>query len=197
MAGERAGSVPWRRRPKAGQEVQEVAEGREIALLRDAGCPDSVIEHVLAVERVALRIADEVKIPVDRELVRQGALLHDIGRAVTHGIEHAVVGAETARRLGLDERIVRIIERHIGAGITAAEARDLGLPERDFLPETPEEKIVAFADNLIRGSRETSFEESLEDFKRIPGIGRAAVERYVRLQEEIERWKKGPVPSGI
>ncbi len=163
---------------------------KEIELLKNVGCSDRVIEHILAVKRVALRIADESSIPVDRELVRMGALLHDIGRARTHGIEHAVIGAEMARELGMDERIVRIIERHIGAGITADEARVLGIPGKDYVPQTPEEKIVTYADNLIKGIRETSFETAFEGFRNIPGIGKPAIERFIRLHEEIEQWKK-------
>ncbi len=163
---------------------------KEIEILKKLGCSDRVIEHTLAVKRVALRIADEVRIPVDRELVRMGALLHDIGRARTHGIEHAVVGAEMAREMGVDKRIVRIIERHIGAGITADEARALGLPDKDYVPQTPEEKIVAYADNLIKGNRETGFDEALEEFRSISGIGKPAVERFIRLHEEIDKWKK-------
>ena len=163
---------------------------KEIELLKRLGCSDRVIEHILAVKRVALRIADETTIPVDRELVRMGALLHDIGRARTHGIDHAVVGAEMAREMGVDERIVRIIERHIGAGINADEARALGLPVKDYVPQTPEEKIVAYADNLIKGNRETTFEAALEEFKSIPGIGKPAIERFIMLHEEIEKWKK-------
>ncbi|VAX33413.1 Uncharacterized metal-dependent phosphohydrolase MJ0778 [hydrothermal vent metagenome] len=163
---------------------------KDIELLKRLGCSDRVIEHILAVKRVALRIADETSIPVDRELVRMGALLHDIGRARTHGIEHAVVGAEMAREMGVDERIVRIIERHIGAGITADEARALGLPDKDYVPQTPEEKIVAYADNLVKGNRETGFEAALEEFRNIPGIGKPAIERFIRLHEEIEQWKQ-------
>ncbi len=163
---------------------------KEIELLKRLGCSDRVIEHILAVKGVALRITDEVGIPVDRELVRMGALLHDIGRARSHGIEHAVVGAEMAREMGVDERIVRIIERHIGAGITADEARILGLPDKDYVPQTPEEKIVAYADNLIKGNKETSFEAAFEEFRNIPGIGKPAIERFIRLHEEIEQWKK-------
>ncbi len=163
---------------------------KEIELLRGFGCPAPVIDHILSVKRTALRIADEVKIPVDRELVRMGALLHDIGRAKTHGIEHAVVGAGMARERGFTEEVARIIERHIGSGLTAEEARSLGLPVKDYLPETPEEKIVAYADNLLNGTRETSFEESLERFERMLGSGHPAVERFKKLHEEIEGWKR-------
>lgn len=163
---------------------------KEISLLKDAGCPDKVIEHVVAVARVALSIADEVKMPVDKELIRLGSLLHDIGRAKTHGIDHAVVGAQMAAELGMDERIVRIIERHIGAGIPADETRAMGLPYKDYLPISPEEKIVAHADNLLSGSRITSFEEVLHRFKNLLGIEHPAIERFLKLHREIEGWKR-------
>lgn len=163
---------------------------KEISLLKDAGCPDKVIEHVVAVARVALSIADEVKKSVDMELIRLGSLLHDIGRAKTHGIDHAVVGARMAAEMGMDERVVWIIERHIGAGIPADEARAMGLPYKDYIPISPEEKIVAHADNLLSGSRITSFEESLQRFKNLLGIEHPAIERFLKLHREIEGWKK-------
>ncbi|OGW49958.1 MAG: TIGR00295 family protein [Nitrospirae bacterium RBG_19FT_COMBO_42_15] len=163
---------------------------KEIELLKKAGCSDKVIEHVIAVAKAAMSIVDEIKLPVDKELIRLGSLLHDIGRAKSHGIEHAVIGAEIAVELGMDERIIRIIERHIGAGIPANEARVLGLPDKDYLPITPEEKIVAYADNLLSGSRVTSFEESLQRFKNLLGIDHPAIDRFLKLHNEIEGWKR-------
>ncbi len=163
---------------------------RAIGILKEYGCTDRVIAHILAVKRVAMRIAGEVNISVDRDLIRLGALFHDLGRSKTHGIDHALVGAEIARRIGLDERVVRIIERHIGAGITRDEAPSLGLPEKDYIPETPEEKIVSYADILISGDREISFERSLELVERSLGKDHPAIERYKRLHREIEDWKK-------
>lgn len=163
---------------------------KEIELLKEVGCSDKIIEHVIAVAKAALSIADEIKMPVDKELIRLGSLLHDIGRAKTHGIDHAVAGAEMARELGMDERIVRIIERHIGAGISADEARVMGLPDKDYLPISPEEKIVAYTDNLLNGSRIISFEESLQRFKNLLGINRPAIERFLKLQNEIGGWKR-------
>ena len=163
---------------------------KEIELLKEAGCSDKVIEHVIAVAEAALSIADEIKMPVDIELIRLGSLLHDIGRAKTHGIDHAVVGAQMAAEMGMDERIIRIIERHIGAGISADEAHAMGLPYKDYLPISPEEKIVAHADNLLSGSRITSFEESLHRFKNLLGIEPPAIERFLNLHNEIEGWKR-------
>ncbi len=116
-----------------------------LELLRKAGCGENVIRHVLSVKDLAVRMAE--RCGADIELVRAGALLHDIGRGKTHGMDHAVVGAEMLREWGYPEELARIVERHIGAGISADEAGRLGLPRRSYIPETLEEKIVAEADN--------------------------------------------------
>ncbi|MDD4307472.1 MAG: TIGR00295 family protein [Thermoplasmata archaeon] len=121
-----------------------------LSFLAEENCPNAVIEHCMAVELLAMKIT--LRITKDRktlDLVSMGALLHDIGRSRTHGIEHAYLGADILRKRGLDEAIVRIVERHIGAGINPEEADILGLPPRNYMPETLAEKIVAHADNLI------------------------------------------------
>ena len=115
--------------------------------LKRVGCPEHVIEHCKAVCRLAEEMAERCEEDVDLDLVRTGALLHDIGRARTHGIDHAVVGANIASELGYPEEVVRIIERHIGAGIPKEEAEKLGLPPKDYVPEALEEKVEAHAGN--------------------------------------------------
>ncbi|MEE8168632.1 MAG: TIGR00295 family protein [Candidatus Hydrothermarchaeales archaeon] len=159
-----------------------------IELLRKQGCSEDIIQHCLAVSNNALKIVDKVNIPVNRDLIEIGAILHDIGRCRTQGIDHVTVGGEIARQLGLPEEIARIIERHIGAGIIAEEARVLGLPPRDYIPITPEEKIVSYADNLTIGLRMSSFEESLERFKRLLGEGHPAVARFQSMHHELQDW---------
>ncbi len=139
---------------------------------------------------MALSIAGRVKVDVDLELVQQGGLFHDIGRSKTHGIEHALVGVEVAKSLGFPDRLVRIIERHIGAGITAREAVRLGLPKNDYLPLTPEEKIVSYADNLISGVREMPFYEALDRFKNILGPDHEGVELFIEQHHEMQGWMK-------
>ncbi|MEM0492712.1 MAG: TIGR00295 family protein [Candidatus Thermoplasmatota archaeon] len=123
-----------------------------VKLLREYGCSDEVINHCKAVCDVALRIAKRLK-NVDIALVTAGALLHDIGRGRTHGIRHAVEGACIAREIGLPKSLVNVIERHIGAGIPEKEAEHLGLPVKNYMPRTLEEKIVCHADNLVEGSK--------------------------------------------
>lgn len=134
--------------------------GQCLRLLKEAGCSEEVINHCKAVRKVAVRIAKKAHANI--ELVEAGALLHDIGRSKTQGIMHGVEGAKIAVMLGLPARIVNIIERHLGAGIPKEEALALGLPVKDYLPITLEEKIVAHADNLIENDKGHPIEKEIE-----------------------------------
>ena len=155
-----------------------------IRLLHKVGCSPNVIEHCLAVaeyaSEIAMRYKERHHSHVNIELVTTGALLHDIGRARSNGIDHAVIGADIARSLGLDDRIVRIIERHIGAGIPKDEAVRLGLPKKDYLPETIEEMIVAHADNLVDDTSRISIDERIKRMRE-RGFNRDVIERMIRL----------------
>ncbi|MCK4476122.1 MAG: TIGR00295 family protein [Methanophagales archaeon] len=161
-----------------------------IKLLREVGCDESVVEHCIAVAELALEIAlhhnhSEGYNSVDEKLIFEGALLHDIGRARSHGVDHGFVGGEMAKELGLEEKVVRIIQRHVGAGITAEEGKEMGLPPVDFVPETMEEKIVSCADNLIDGGRRTSIENAIEDLKDKLGETHPSIKRMIRLHKEV------------
>lgn len=131
-----------------------------IELLRKSGCSEQVIRHCMVVRDVAVRIAEKAN--ADLKLVDASALLHDIGRSKTHGIRHAFEGGRIAKKFGLQESIVKIIERHIGAGLPADEAKKLGLPERDYIPETLEEKIVCHADSLVDNNKKQNIEYEIE-----------------------------------
>ncbi len=154
-----------------------------INLLRKAGCSPRVIDHCIAVAEFAGELAKRHNANYD--LVTTSALLHDIGRAKTHGVDHAVVGAEIARRLGLDENIVKIVERHIGAGISADEAWELGLPKKDYLPETLEEKIVAHADNLVMGTKKVCIDDAIKNAQKKLGKHHPAIQRMKELHAEL------------
>ncbi len=160
-----------------------------VVLLR-AGCSPDVVAHCVMVSKKALSIAGLVKIEVDRDLVGQGGLFHDIGRSKTHGIGHALAGVEIAKAFGFSPSLINIIERHIGAGITAKEAERLGLPKKDYLPLTAEEKIVSYADNMISGTREMPFYEALDRFKEILGADHEGVELFRKQHQEMQGWMK-------
>ncbi|MDD1660750.1 MAG: HDIG domain-containing protein [Methanomicrobiales archaeon] len=129
-------------------------------LLRREGCSERVIAHCRAVCTLALTFSGSGI--VDRELVRQGAMFHDIGRCRSHTVAHAQEGAAILREMGIPEDVVRVAERHIGAGLTADECSLLGLLPRDCMPQTLEEQIVANADNLVQGQREGSIVRLLQ-----------------------------------
>jgi uncharacterized protein (TIGR00295 family) len=154
---------------------------RCIKLLRETGCSEEVVNHCLAVKDIAVKMAE--KSDADIILVESGALLHDIGRSKTHGIFHAVEGGRIAKKLGLPERIINIIERHIGAGLSKEEAKKLGLPVKDYIPETLEEKIVCHADSLINNCQRQNIEREVERALR-DGHKEYAV-RLIKLHKEL------------
>jgi len=177
-------------------DFMPVISSEDLRYLEMAGCDDSVIRHCIAVAEKALAIAERTGRNVDMELVKKGALNHDIGRAVTQTLLHVPEGASIARRLGLEDEVVRIIERHGGAGITEDEAEVLGFPPGEYMPRSPEEVIVAYADNLICGFSERSFESALGSFERTLGSGHPAVERFRRMHELVSSWMDGAGTAG-
>ncbi len=128
-------------------------------IMRELQAPQDVIDHCEAVNRVCLETVEKLRrknpaLKINKRLVSIAALLHDIGRMKTQGIDHAVTGAQILRDLNTDndpdmENVAQICEKHIGGGITRSEAAKLGLPDKDYVPKTIEEKIVAYCDNLI------------------------------------------------
>lgn len=170
-----------------------MSEEDAIALLTVSGCSPDVIEHcktvagyaraiALDINRCAKKRGTQVKVDIDAVFI--GGLLHDIGRSRTHGMDHAVKGSRIALENGLSQKIANIIERHIGAGITREEAVAFGLPDKDYLPVTIEEKIVAHADNLVFGSRVGTPGELVLNLRR-KQFDEKIVRRFIRLNDEI------------
>ncbi len=83
------------------------------------------------------------------KIARRAALLHDIGKSVTHEIEgpHALVGGELARRYGEPEAVAHAMESH----------------HNEVEPQTIEAVIVQAADALS-GARPGARGESLEHY---------------------------------
>lgn len=72
----------------------------------------NVLKHSTEMASMAGMIAEEIG--ADVRITKIATLLHDVGKAVTHKIEgkHHHIGAELARKYGMDERIVHAIEAH-------------------------------------------------------------------------------------
>jgi uncharacterized protein (TIGR00295 family) len=154
-----------------------------IQILKEEGCSRSTIKHCCAVLLVSVRIAEHCRANLD--LVKAGALLHDVGRSRTQGIHHGVAGADILKARGMPEELIRIVRRHVGAGLTWEEAKALGLPRANYMPETIEEKIVSHADNLVGDTEVRSLEIAARDLED-RGFGIAA-ERMKAMHEELSQ----------
>ncbi len=158
-----------------------------------------LILHSSQVCRKALEIAAATDIELDLEIVKNGAMLHDIGighchapgifcEGEAHYIEHGTLGAQMLRHYGaehaLDLEVYALIcERHTGSGITAGEvaAQKLPLQVKDYLPLTNEEKIVALADKFFSKSgdqQEKSFDKVRNSMAK---FGAASLARFDEL----------------
>lgn len=115
----------------------------------------NVLNHVVESAHVASMLAAEIGIDVVH--AKRAALLHDIGKAITHEVEgsHALIGAEIARRFGEDPAIVHGIEAH----------------HNEIEPRTLVAVLVQAAD-AVSAAR--------------PGARREALESYVRRLERLE-----------
>lgn len=151
----------------------------------------------------------ETPLRVDRQLVVDGAMLHDIGISrcdargiLCEGVEpyicHGTIGAQMLRDYraelelegkdssGVDfEACARICERHTGAGLTAQNILDQRLPispVRDLLPETPEEQLVCLADKFFSKSGNPSKEKDIDRVRRsMQKFGAESIERFEAL----------------
>ncbi|MGK2945296.1 MAG: HDIG domain-containing metalloprotein [Desulfuromonadales bacterium] len=119
-----------------------------------------LIAHSHQVASLAVAVAEHVmqSETIDKDFVEQAAMLHDIGMLYTdtpklgcYGdqpyITHGIIGAELLAKENLPRHAL-VCERHIGVGLTIEDItlQGLPLPLRDMLPQTMEEKIVAYAD---------------------------------------------------
>ena len=122
-----------------------------------------------AVETAHLAAVIAAEIGVDVEVSRTGALLHDLGKAVDHNMEgtHAQLGAELAKRYGVNAKIVNTIASH----------------HHEVEQESVEAAIVEAAD-AISGARPGARRESLEQYL-----------NRVRALEEIANSQKGVTQS--
>lgn len=152
--------------------------------------------HSLIVWNIAKEIINaHPELLFDRELVASACLLHDIGtyfvepckchpelrkRNTEPYIKHGVIGADIVRKELLGKKMAKIIERHIGVGISKEEiiTKNLPLPLKNFIPETIEEKLVAYADNFH--SKKPKFNTYEEMEKQLEKYGK---ENVARLEE--------------
>lgn len=151
-----------------------------------------IFAHSKAVQKASLEVAEKVaqNHSCDKEFIKIAALLHDIGRNLCppktkQSICHGFVGAALLRHEGLEERYANVCERHIGIGIAKEDIieQHLPLPHKDFLPETIEEMIIAYADNLVDGDKIRDENYVIERFRK--ELGEKYVRRTLAFHEKI------------
>ena len=159
-------------------------------LLRILKVPYQVRKHSIKVAEKALEIANKIKKEtVNKDLVEIGALLHDIGRGKTHGFRHALIGGKILKERGLPNSLVRVCETHILGGLDKEDAKVIGLPEKEYLPITLEEKIICIADKLTAGTKEVTIEQRFSKWFSKYGKTKLLIKskkRIESMQKEIE-----------
>jgi uncharacterized protein len=155
-----------------------------IEILKSLHCPSYLIEHSFAVCRKAVKLSSNFDF-IDLELVKTGAILHDIGRCKSNRIDHAIVGSKILKKIGFSDEISNIALRHIGAGIPKEEAIELGLPPEDYIPVTLEEKVVAHADNLVHWNSEVDIDFVIKKWEEKLGENHPSIKRLIKLHNEI------------
>lgn len=132
-----------------------------------------LVEHSRIVTEKSLDIAGGLQhLHPDLELIKTGAMLHDIGifmtRARSLGCDgeapyvcHGYLGRTLLDEQGLPPEYGFICERHTGAGITKENIllNNLPLPQRDMVPVSLEEKIICVADKYHSKSPKQSDEQ--------------------------------------
>jgi ribonuclease Y len=131
----------------------------------------NILKHSLECAHLAGVMASELGASV--KTAKRAALLHDIGKAMTHEVEgsHAAISAQMAKRHGESQHVVHAVEAH----------------HYEVQPQTVEAVLVIAAD-AISASRPGARGESLEHYiKRLENLEKIAsekpgVERVYALQ---------------
>jgi uncharacterized protein (TIGR00295 family) len=144
--------------------------GKEaLRLHKKWGSNDAIVRHCRTVARVTTILAEEFRRQgkeIDSKAAVAGALLHDIGRSRIQTVRHGLEGSEILKGEGVDEVVVQIVRRHVGAGISPEEAKTLGLPDLDYVPRTREQVVVCFADKMVDADRVRPFEAEVRRFEK-------------------------------
>lgn len=112
------------------------------------------LSHAVEVAKLATVIAAELG--ADIEVAKAAGLLHDLGKAMDHNMEgtHASLGAEYAKRYGVNPKVVNAIASH----------------HHEVDQETVE-AVIAEAADAISGARPGARRESLEQYiKRVKSL---------------------------
>lgn len=115
----------------------------------------NVLWHSVEMAHIAAMIA--VEVDADVAVAKAGALLHDIGKTVSHEVQgtHVEIGRRILQKYGVDEQVIKAMQAH----------------HEEYPYETPESIIVQVADALSGGR---------------PGARRDSIEHYIKRLDDLE-----------
>ena len=115
----------------------------------------NVLQHSIEMTHIAGMLAEELG--ADVQIAKQGALVHDIGKALDHEVQgtHIEIGMRILQKFGADPRVITAMKSH----------------HDDYPHESIEAVIVQTADNISGGR---------------PGARRDSVENYLKRLAELE-----------
>lgn len=116
----------------------------------------NVLWHSVEMAHISAIIAEEVG--ADVAVARAGALLHDIGKTVSHEVQgtHVEIGIRILEKYGVDQQVILAMRAH----------------HEEYPYETPESIIVQVADSLSGGR---------------PGARRDSIENYIKRLGDLEK----------
>lgn len=113
------------------------------------------LAHAIEVTHIASVLSSEIG--ADLNIVKKGALLHDLGKAVSHEYQgsHVQAGVELARKYGTSESVIHCIEAH----------------HEDVEAKSVEAIVVRIADTISAAR---------------PGARRESTEQYIKRMTDLE-----------
>lgn len=167
---------------------------------------DKVYLHCQIVWAIAEQLIEQNDLQVDKDLVRVGCLIHDIGvyglfsdinilkpgvSYITHGVE----GEAVLQQAGWDAALQRFASHHTGVGLTKEMiiAENLPLPRQDFLAETAEERLVMYADKFHSKDTQPCFNSFEWYEQKLAQFGGDTTTRFHNLAEEFGKPDLAPL----
>lgn len=154
------------------------------------------------------------ELSLDENLVRAGAMVHDIGIVRCHApgigchgtlpyLLHGIAGGEMVREAAVEgiwnedftpHVLARFCERHTGTGLLAENFRSRGIPvpallehsPRALCPETEAERVVCYADKFFSKSHPERTRTVEQTARSLEGFGMEGVRLFLSWAERYE-----------
>lgn len=133
----------------------------------------NILKHSMEMARIGALLAEELG--ADAQIVKQGALLHDIGKALDQDLEgsHVELGVKIAEKFGLDERVKEAIaSHHHDTDVSGTAQRAVSL-----------EAVIVDVCDSISGSRPGARKDSLENYLKRLGDLEAIANTFEGVQK--------------